>query len=337
MNPFHPDGIPLGPNYDQPGVNGFNPPNNFALPGFLSDQNPAPSLNPSLIPNFDSNINQNLNSNINSNMNSNMSPNFDIYNYLPPQQEGVGYPPPDPSLYEFYPPPDMGYNNQPQIFHFTRRINRMNWDLIGNIDVLKIARTGDRASVEMLTQPLAFANITKEDAEQFGTRASLHAFQLLQMATELLLAKLNSIPAPGYQSNNSQSETDKLAISNYAAKCELLAKDIQTRDALISKLTAKVKKAEEERDEAIAKLQSYKQKSSQKISPNPDYSIFTPNSSEKPIKLTRNPKSMNTVNKETIIPEPGYVNDESQYIEYEKAKQEKPPSPKKKKKARLFT
>lgn len=43
-------------------------------------------------------------------------------------------------------------------------------------------------------QSIAFANITQEDIDQFGSRSSLHAFLILQMGVEILLVNSSCSP-----------------------------------------------------------------------------------------------------------------------------------------------
>lgn len=173
-----------------------------------------------------------------------------------------GYLPPDPALYNFYSPEQqfmqMPQQPQPPPFTFLRRINKMNWDLIANVDVGTIARTGDTASIEYLMQPIAFANITQEDMKQFGSRSALHAFLILQMAVEILLSKLNTSAAvqqPPAQPQPPQTQSTSQA-AQYEARISLLNKDIRARDMIISDLTEKLKFAERTKEEAYKQLRS---------------------------------------------------------------------------------
>ena len=175
-----------------------------------------------------------------------------------------GYPPPDPALYDYYATDPtiqafMQAQQKPQ-FTFMRRINKMNWDLMANIDVGTIARTGDVASIEYLMQPLAFANITQEDTEYFGSRASLHAFLILQMAVEVLMAKLANIPACPTVQQPQPQQTTPHQIAQYEAKIDLLNKDVRSRDLIINSLTERLKLAEQGRDEAYAQIHALQAK-----------------------------------------------------------------------------
>ena len=189
------------------------------------------------------------------------APNPFNCNYFSPElqpeieQEQEGYLPPDPALYNFY-SADQQFMQMPQQprYTFLRRINKMNWDLLANVDVGTIARNGDVASVEFLMQPIAFANITQDDIQQFGTRSALHAFLILQMAVEILLGKLNNA-CPQVQQQVPQPQVPPQQIAQYEARINLLNKDIQARDMMITNLTEKLKFAERSRDEAIGQLQ----------------------------------------------------------------------------------
>lgn len=184
----------------------------------------------------------------------------------PESEPEQGYPPPDPALYDYYAsdPAMQMYmqSQQKQQFTFMRRINKMNWDLMGNVDVGTIARTGDVSSVEYLMQPVAFANITQEDADMFGNRAALHAFLILQMGVEVLLNKMANMPAAGPRAPPPQPEMQPHQIAQYEAKINLLNKDIASRDMIINSLTERLRMAEQSRDEAYAQLQSRQAKTS---------------------------------------------------------------------------
>lgn len=218
-----------------------------------------------------------------------------------------GYPPPDPSFYDFYAgDPMMQQFIQPQPqrpqYIFQKRINKMNWDLIGRYDVGNIARTGDIASIEQLMHPIAFANITQDDAEQFGSRGSLHAFLILQMAVELMLQKLSTIPPTTPNQNpmappTPQQHTPQI-IAQYEAQVNLLKKDIKSRDTIINNLTDKLQQAEIEKQEALAAVQSLKGKLARKTSNQLE---------ESPAKVQKSPK---------LIPETNTMHLDTEYQDY---------------------
>ena len=190
--------------------------------------------------------------------------NAGFYPHAQEAEPEQGYPPPDPALYDYYASDPqmqafMQAQQKPQ-FTFMRRINKMNWDLMANIDVETIARTGDVASIEYLMQPLAFANITQQDTEYFGTRASLHAFLILQMAVEVLMAKLANIPANAMPQQPPPQQVTPHQVAQYEAKIDLLNKDIRSRDLIINNLTERLRLAEQGRDEAYAQIQSIQSK-----------------------------------------------------------------------------
>jgi hypothetical protein len=193
-------------------------------------------------------------------------PNPFNQSYFPPISEPEpeqGYLPPDPAFYDYYgtDPALQAFAQSQQKPHFTfmRRINKMNWDFLGNIDVGAIARTGDVNSVEYLLHPIAFANITKEDAPLFGSRASLHAFLLLQMAVEVLLSKLANVPASAV-APPAPIQPHPHQIAQFEAKVELLNRDVKSRDSIITSLTDRLRIAEQGRDEAYASIQALQAK-----------------------------------------------------------------------------
>ena len=183
------------------------------------------------------------------------------FQQYPNYQNFQQFPYGDPSM-PMGPPQNFGAP-----YEFRRRINKMNWDMIGKVDVATIAKTNDVQSIEFLMSPIAFANISVEDNEHFGSQACLHAFMILQLSVEYLLFKLNTTPPPSYfqqqqqQQNqfNQQSQPQNIpnqTITNYEARIDLLNKDIKTRDMLINSLSEKMRQAENERDALRAKLQS---------------------------------------------------------------------------------
>jgi hypothetical protein len=174
-----------------------------------------------------------------------------------------GYLPPDPAFYDYYSTDPtlqaFAQSQQKPQYTFMRRINKMNWEFLGNIDVGAIARTGDLGSVEYLMHPVAFANITKDDAAMFGSRGALHAFLLLQMAVEVLLSKLASVPASAAPPQP-QPQIHPHQIAQSDAKIELLTRDVKSRDAIITSLNDRLRIAEQGRDEAYASIQALQAK-----------------------------------------------------------------------------
>ena len=200
-------------------------------------------------------------------------------------------------------------------YEFRRRINKMNWDMIGKVDVATIAKTNDVQSIEFLMSPIAFANISVDDNEHFGSQACLHAFMILQLSVEYLLFKLNTTPPPSYyqqQQNqfnqqNQQQPVPNQTITNYEARIDLLNKDIKTRDMLINSLSDKMRQAESERDALRAKLQSLTNKGNKDGS-----SSISDEISEIPIK--RNAR------KRSVKDETGLMHPDSDLEEYRENK-----------------
>ena len=219
-----------------------------------------------------------------------------------------GYPPPDPSLYDFYasdPSMQAYFKSQcPPQFTFARRINKMNWDLISKIDVSTIARNGDFASIEYLMHPIAFANITQDDLTHFNDRGALHAFLILQMAVEVLLIRLGNTPPPA-TTVNQQKQPNTQITSQYEARIDLLKKDIKSRDNIINNLTERVQIAEQERDELKTLLRTQKE----------------PPKTTKPLKPHSRSTMETTEESEDSHEESGAIHIDTQYIRY---RQERP-------------
>lgn len=165
------------------------------------------------------------------------------------QQQMVNFPYIDPNQQQQYQQQNIPY-------YFMRRINKMNWDMMANIDVATISKTNDTVSIDFLMRHIAFANITSDDTEMFGSRASYHAFLLLQLSVEYLLFKLNNIPQPQYIPVPQQTTPSSSSIANYEARIDMLNKDINSRDMIINQLTDRINHIEAERDELIAQLSS---------------------------------------------------------------------------------
>jgi hypothetical protein len=158
-----------------------------------------------------------------------------------------GYPPPDPAFYDSYVWDQVmqafaQVQQKPQ-FPFMRRIDRMNWDFLDKIDVGAIARTDDVTSIDYLMHPVAFGNVATDGAKFFGSRASLHAFLILQMSVEVPLSQLATIsvvPPP-----QPPSDVPRQHVAQYEAKIELL-----NRDLVITSRTERLRIAEQGRDDA---------------------------------------------------------------------------------------
>ncbi|KAH0792581.1 hypothetical protein GPJ56_003415 [Histomonas meleagridis] len=239
----------------------------------------------------------------------------DVPTENPSFEQEEGYPPPDPSLYDFYAsdPSMQAYFKsqcQPQ-FTFARRINKMNWDLISNIDVSTIARNGDFASIEYLMHPIAFANITQDDLKHFNDRGALHAFLILQMAVEVLLVRIGNTPLPSAVNQQKPIEPNPQITAQYEARIDLLKKDIKSRDNIINSLTERVQVAEQERDELKTLLRTSKE--SPKTS-----------KSSKPVKQSKQHKKTiqySSEESDETTEESGALHIDTQYIRY---KQERP-------------
>ena len=165
-------------------------------------------------------------------------------------------------------PPSFAPLNLIQPFHFSKRIAKLDFQSIGNVDVTKIAKTGDILSVQQLLYPIAFANITQEDAPKFGTRGALHSFLILQMAVEYLIGVVNSLlsktPPQNVKPKDPCSQpNDPLKTMNYEAQIQMLKKDIQSRDLIIENISDKLSDCQAERDALREKLNVMKERKKQ--------------------------------------------------------------------------
>lgn len=79
-------------------------------------------------------------------------------------------------------------------FRWCPRKMPLNWNLIEEVDVDKIAQDMDVSSLEYLVQHIAFANISSADTQRFGNRGALKAFKLLQLGVEYLTHLKRPLP-----------------------------------------------------------------------------------------------------------------------------------------------
>ncbi|OHT00688.1 hypothetical protein TRFO_32549 [Tritrichomonas foetus] len=190
--------------------------------------------------------------------------------FSPPRPQYYFAPDPvsaDPNVYSQQ-PPQYAPTNFVQPFLFSQRVARLNFESLENVDVTQIAKTGDILSIQQLLYPIAFANITQEDATEFGSRGALHAFLILQMAVEYFIGVVNSLMTQiqSQQHSNQQKmattspSPDTTLIHNYEAQIALLKKDIQSRDLIIENLSDKLSDCEIERNSLKARLQNANQR-----------------------------------------------------------------------------
>lgn len=71
---------------------------------------------------------------------------------------------------------------------WTPRTGAIKWDLFEAVDVVDIARRGDVGSVGFYLQSLLYANVTRPDAERFGSKAAMNMFMIMQLAIEYMTA-----------------------------------------------------------------------------------------------------------------------------------------------------
>ena len=136
---------------------------------------------------------------------------------------------------------------------FTKRQTQLDWNWLGQVDVVKIGDTGDVMSLECLMSMIAFANITERDVEEFGSRGALHAFMILQIAVEYLLRQNGSLRAilENMRGNKGQNERSPLE-----TQVDMLKKDIRSRDVIIDNLSKEIEDLKHERNQLIAENQT---------------------------------------------------------------------------------
>lgn len=165
--------------------------------------------------------------------------------YQPPNQP----PPPQIILTRPNPPKEQ--------YAWAPRTEPMNWGLAESIDVTQIVQKGDLASVEFYMNKFTFANISKEDMKQFGSKGALNAFLILQLACDYLMAQRNMAPPPStdepdaklleqYNANIAQAtkaiEQYKLKVKELQKQIEKLKNDRATEKKIIMKLKSKCSK-----------------------------------------------------------------------------------------------
>lgn len=177
-------------------------------------------------------------------------------------------------MYSFYPCSyqyNYAYPNYNTPFPFRKRVARINFNSLNNVDVLQLSKNGDVLYLQQLLYPLIFSNITQEDGEQFGSRGALHAFMILQLAVEYYMGvvyslneKLNQLQKP----EKPKKEENPTQIMKLEAQIQCLKKDIESRDLIIDNLSEKVADLKQERNKLKVQLDSLKAKEiSRRINP----------------------------------------------------------------------
>lgn len=244
--------------------------------------------------------------------------------------------------YQMGDPMQMGPNGMGMPYEFRRRINKMNWEMIGNVDVATIARTNDIQSIEFLMGPVAFANITPDDSDNFGSRAGLHAFLILQLAVEYLIYKISTIPPPQPQFQPQQQQQPQISpqsAATYEARIDILMKDIKSRDLIINSLSDKLRDAEKMINTLKSKLNSDDRPVKQSKTRDKSLSQISIDSIDFPdTSAINNKKVKRGLTKELSQignEESGLVHPDTEYVDYNQNKMKiKSKPPKKKSKSR---
>lgn len=168
------------------------------------------------------------------------------------------------SPYNFYfNPPNIEYKP----FIFAKRISRLDYEMMGNIDVVKISQTGDIQFIMSILYPIVFSNITQVEAQQFGSRGALHSFMILQMAVEYYLYAVGQLTWEVHQLKKGQKnqnkipdESDQRTKAMYESQIQILKSDIKERDMIIENLSEKYSNLLRDRDSLKCQLNSLKKR-----------------------------------------------------------------------------
>jgi len=191
-------------------------------------------------------------------------PNYGRYHYGPvPLVSPSGtYAPPYPS--QPYIPPQPLYTPQPAIitprpvlnkekYAWAPRTEPMKWPLAESLDVDQIVRRGDLQSVEFYMQQFAFANISKEDFKQFGSKGALNAFLILQLGCDYLLSQREGAPP-------STAEPDQKLLEQYNANIKAASDAISAHKETIEKLKNQNKALHDDRSKLKKIIEKYRTK-----------------------------------------------------------------------------
>ncbi|EAY05186.1 hypothetical protein TVAG_058430 [Trichomonas vaginalis G3] len=215
------------PGMQPPGMNPYGPPPVFQPP--MLGRQPPQMNQPQMIPVF--------------NMQMQGGALYQPSNQPPPPQIILTRPNPPKEQYAWAP-----------------RTEPMNWGLAESLDVNQMVQKGDLASVEFYMNKFTFANISKDDMKQFGSKGALNAFLILQLACDYLMAQRNMAPPPStdepdaklleqYNANIAQAtkaiEQYKLKVKELQKQVERLKNDRATEKKIILKLKAKCGKLQE--------------------------------------------------------------------------------------------
>ena len=170
----------------------------------------------------------------------------------PPMQNPIIYQGPQPL------PPQQIILTRPnpakEKYAWQPRTEPMKWQLAESIDVDQIVRKGDLNSVEFYMEQFVYANLTKDDYKQFGSKGALNAFLILQLGCDYLMAQRNQAPPP------STNEADQRLVEQYEKNINEAKKAILEHKKMIEKLQQQVKQLHSDRETQDKVIKQYKTK-----------------------------------------------------------------------------
>ena len=170
----------------------------------------------------------------------------------PPMQNPIVYQGPQPL------PPQQIILTRPnpakEKYAWQPRTEPMKWQLAESIDVDQIVRKGDLNSVEFYMEQFVFANLTKDDYKQFGSKGALNAFLILQLGCDYLMAQRNQAPPPP------TNEADQRLVEQYEKNINEAKKAILDHKKMIEKLQQQVKQLHADRETQDKVIKQYKNK-----------------------------------------------------------------------------
>jgi hypothetical protein len=112
-------------------------------------------------------------------------------------------------------------SRQDFIWQWEPRTDSINWKLASAIDVDSIVREGNLSAVEFLVQSFVRCNVSRSDAERFGSKGALNLFLVMQLAVDYLMAQIHNYRQVAVQQNeDALSFWDSLSKSQAEVKTQ---------------------------------------------------------------------------------------------------------------------
>lgn len=153
------------------------------------------------------------------------------------------------------------YTTSEMKWYWAPRTGRLKWDLMESIDVDEIVRKGDLGAVEFYLQSLINANITKEDAKNFGSKGALNMFMLMQLGLDYLLTQIHNYSVNAVIDQQKQySDTVSEVSARYEQTLMHAQQQIAERDATIVRLRQNIQQLNNDAAQAKHIVKKLKQK-----------------------------------------------------------------------------